>query len=80
MAAVVEPLGQRQGVGRDERHGLRGESAKCALVAAMAGRAMLRWRALIVDMRAETGRLAENRLELGGDRGLVLARIGRWGA
>ena len=66
-AVGVEPLRQGGSVGRDERHGLRGEPAERTLIAAMA-RARA-WPARPGRRYARRGRrVAENRLEVGGDR------------
>ena len=76
MRVAVETFRQRRNVGGYESHGLRGEAAERALIAAMAERAMLAGRALIVDVDAEFRRVAENRLELGSDRRVIRADKG----
>ncbi len=76
MCVAVETFRQRRNVGGYESHGLSGEAAERTLVAAMAERRMLAGRAEIVDVRAELRRIAEDRLELGGDRRVIGADKG----
>ena len=76
MRVAVETFRQRRNVGGYESHGLSGEAAERTLIAAMAERRMLAGRAVIVDVRAELRRVAEDRLELGGDRCVIGAGEG----
>jgi hypothetical protein len=75
----VEPLRQGRRVWRDKRCGLSGEAAKRTLIAAMAGRRVLGGNFVVVDLDAELRRIAEDRLEFGGDRRVVRAGEGRRG-
>jgi hypothetical protein len=75
----VEPLRQGRQVWGDKGYGLRGEAAERTLIAAMAGRCVLRLGFIVVDLDAELGRVAKDRLELGGDRRVIGAREGRRG-
>ena len=71
MRVAFETFRQRRNVGGYESNGLSGEAAERTLVAAMAERRMLAGRTVIVDVRAEFRRVAEDRLELGGDRRVI---------
>ena len=59
----------RQGrqVWRDKGQGLGGEAAERTLIATMAGRRVLGGRFVVVDLDAELGGVAKERLKLGGD-------------
>ena len=70
---------QARGVGRNERRSLGGNPAQRTLVVAMIARRLRRGRALVIDMGAEAGGVAEYRLEIGGDRRRVGARRSRPG-
>ena len=75
---ACESLSSRSGrTGRSaaQGHGLQSAAAERALVAAIAARPMLA-RPMIVDVGAELGIIAEQRLELGGDRRLIGAGKG----
>ena len=77
MRVAVEPVRQGRQVGRDKGHGLRGEAAERALVAAMTARRVLARRALSSLTWAQSSRrVAEQRLELGGDRRVIGAGEG----
>ena len=76
MRVAVEPFRQDRQVGRHKGHGLQGAAAERALVAAIAARPMLARRAVVVDVGAELGIIAEQRLELGGDRRFIGAGEG----
>ena len=76
MRVAVEPFRQRRNSGGTKATACSGEAAERALIAAMAERAMLAGRALIVDVDAEFRRVAEDRLELGGDRRVIRADKG----
>lgn len=71
VRVAFKPLRQRRQVWRDERHGLNGEAAERTLIAAMAGRVVLGGRFVVVDLDAELGGVAEERLELRGDRRVI---------
>jgi hypothetical protein len=71
MRFAFKPAGQGRQVWRDERDGLSCEAAERALVAAMAERMMLDRRFVLVDLDAELGGVAKQRLELGGDRRII---------
>ncbi len=76
MRVALEPFRQDRQVGRHKGHGLQGAAAERALVAAIAARPMLARRAVVVDVGAELGIVAEQRLELGGDRRFIGAGEG----
>jgi hypothetical protein len=71
MRFAFEPTGQRRQVWRDKRDGLSSEAAERTLIAAMAGWVMLDRRFVVADLDAELGGVAEERLELSGDRRIV---------
>ena len=73
-ASGVEPVWQGRGIGRDERRRLSDESAQRTLVVAMIAGTVRRGRALVVDMGAEGRGVAENRLEISGDRRRIVAQ------
>ena len=75
MRVGKEPLGQSGQVRRHKGHRLGSTAAEEALIATVAGR-MLRRRALVVDMNAKLGRLAEKRPQFGCDRRVVGAGEG----
>jgi hypothetical protein len=66
-----EPLRQGGQLRRNKRYGLRGEAAERALIAAMAGRRVLGRSLVVVDLDAELGGIAKERLKLGGDRRVI---------
>jgi hypothetical protein len=74
---IGDPFRQRRNVGGDESHGLSGEAAERTLIAAMVERRVFARGAIVVDMRAEFRCVAEDRLELGGDRRVIGAGEGR---
>ena len=74
--ARCRPVPEDRQVGRSKGHGLQSGAAERALVAAIAARPMLARRAVVVDMGAELGVIAEQRLELGGDRRFIGAGEG----
>jgi hypothetical protein len=76
---AFRPAGRRRQVRRDKRHSLSGEAAERTLIAAMAGRVMLDGRFVVVDLNAELGRVAKERLELGRDRRVIGASESRRG-
>src|SRR5271166_315284 len=65
LASGVEPRRQSGKLRRDERRRLRGKPAEPALVVAMARRHDRR--ALVVDLDANRGGVAEGRSEIGGN-------------
>jgi hypothetical protein len=67
----MELIRQGRQVWRDKGYGLGGEAAEWALIAAMAGRRVLGWNFVVVDLDAELGRIPEQRLKLGGDRRVI---------
>ena len=71
MRLALEPAGQGRQVWRDKGHRLGGEAAERALIAAMAGRRVLGRRFVVVDLDAELGGIAKERLKLGGDRRVI---------
>ena len=71
MRFACEPTGFRRQVWRDKRHSLSGKAAERTLVAAMAGRVVLDGRFVVVDLDAELGGVAKERLELGRDRRVI---------
>ena len=79
MRIAAEPLRQGRQVWRDKRHGLRGEAAERTLIAATTARRVLAGGFVIVDVGAELRRIAEDRLELGGDRRVISASESRRG-
>ena len=79
MRIAGEPLRQGREVWRDKRHGLRGEAAERTLIAATTARRVLAGGFVIVDVGAELRRVAEDRLELGGDRRVISASESRRG-
>jgi hypothetical protein len=68
---AVNATGQGGQVRRDKRYGLRGKSAERALIAAMAGRRGLNRSLVVVDLDAELGGIAKERLKLGCDRRVI---------
>jgi hypothetical protein len=79
MRFASKPTVQGRQVRLDKRHSLSGESAKRTLIAAMAGRVVLDRRFVVVDLNAELGGVAKERLKLGGDRRIIGAGEGRRG-
>jgi hypothetical protein len=71
MRFAFKPTGRRRQVWRDKRHSLSGEAAERTLIAAMAGRVVLDGRFVVVDLDAELGGVAKQRLELGRDRRVI---------
>ena len=71
VRVAVESLGRGRQVRRDKRHGLSGEAAERTLIATMAGRRVLGRSFVVVDLDAELGRVAKERLKLGGDRRVI---------
>jgi len=71
MRLAFKPTGQGRQVWRDKRHRLGGEAAERTLIATMAERRVLDGRFVVVDLNAELRRVAEQRLELGGDRSVI---------
>ncbi len=65
LASGIEPRWQGGKLRRDERRRLRGKPAERALIVAMTRRRDRR--ALVVDLDAKRGGVAEGRLEIGGD-------------
>jgi hypothetical protein len=76
LAGGVQAKRQGGDFRRDQHGRLRRELAERALIVTMTGWRL--WRALVVDLNAECGRVAEPRLEIGGDPGcLGLLHSGR---
>ena len=71
MRVAREPLGQNRSVGGGKCHGLGGEAAERALIAAMAEWRVPRWSFVAVDLDAELRSVAEHRLELCGNRRVI---------
>jgi hypothetical protein len=71
MRLAIDSAGQDRQVWRDKGYGLGGEAAEWALIAAMAGRRVPGWNFVVVDLDAELGGVAKERLELGGDRRVI---------
>jgi hypothetical protein len=71
MRFAFKPTGRRRQVWRDKRHSLSGKAAERTLIAAMAGRVVLDGRFVVVDLDAELGGVAKERLELGRDRRVI---------
>jgi len=71
MRFAFNATGQFRQVWRDKRHSLGGEAAKRTLIAAMAKWAMLDGRLVVVDLDAELGGVAKERLKLGRDRRVI---------
>ena len=65
MRLAFKPTGQGGQVWRNKRHGLSGEAAQRTLIAAMAGRRVLGRSLVVVDLDAELGGIAKERLKLG---------------
>jgi hypothetical protein len=76
MRVAFEPIRQGRSVGRDKRHSLSGETAERTLIAAMAGRRVLGRSFVVVDLYAELGGVAKERLKLGGDGRVIGASKG----
>jgi hypothetical protein len=70
---AIDSAGQDRQVWRDKGDGLGGEAAEWALIAAMAGRRVPGWNFVVVDLDAELGGIAKERLKLGGDRRIISA-------
>jgi hypothetical protein len=68
---AIDSAGQDRQVWRDKGHGLGGEAAQRTLIAAMAGRRVLGRSFVVVDLDAELGCVAKERLKLGGDRRVI---------
>ncbi len=71
MRLAIKSTRQGRQIWRDKRHRLSGEAAERALIATMAGRRVLDWSLVVVDLDAELGGVAKERLELGGDRRVI---------
>ena len=71
VRVASEPLRQGGQIWRNKRYRLRGEAAERALIAAMAGRRVLGRSLVVVDLDAELGGIAKERLKLGGDRRVI---------
>jgi hypothetical protein len=76
MRVAIEPPWQSGSVGGDKRHGLCGEATERALIAAMAEWRVLGRSFVVVDLEAELRSVAEDSLELGGDRRVIGAGEG----
>ena len=76
MRVSLEPFRQSRQVRRNKGDSLQGAATERALVAAIAARPMFAGLPMIVDVGAELGIVAEQRLELGGDRRFVGAGEG----
>ena len=70
MRVAIDSARQDRRLWRHERRYVGGAAAEKTLITAMAG-AVLRRRALVLDMDAELRRFAEDRLKLGGDRRII---------
>jgi hypothetical protein len=68
---AIKATGQGGQVRRDKRYGLRGKAAERALIVAMAGRRVLNRSLVVVDLDAELGGIAKERLKLGSNRRVV---------
>jgi hypothetical protein len=79
MRFAFKPTGQFRQVRRDKRRSLSGKPAKRTLITAMAERVMLDGRFVVVDLDAELGGVAKQRLKLGPDRRVIGAGEGRRG-
>ena len=77
MRVAIEPLWQGRQVPRHKRHSLSGEAAERTLIAAMASRVVVGGRFLVVDLDAELGSVAKERLKLGRDRRVIGASESR---
>jgi hypothetical protein len=71
MRLAIKSTRQGRQIWRDKRHGLGGEAAERTLIATMAGRRVLGRSLVVVDLDAELGGVAKERLELGGDRRVI---------
>jgi hypothetical protein len=71
MRFACEPTGFRRQVWRDKRHSLSGKAAERTLIAAMARRVMVDGRFVVVDLDAELGGVAKERLKIGRDRRVI---------
>jgi hypothetical protein len=71
MRLAVKSTRQGRQVWRDKGNGLGGEAAQRTLIATMAGRRVLGGRFVVVDLDAELGGVAKERLKLGGDRRVI---------
>jgi hypothetical protein len=76
MRLAIKSTGQGRQVWRDKGHGLGGEAAQRTLIATMAGRRVLGRRFVVVDLDAELGGVAKERLKLGGNRRVIGAGEG----
>jgi hypothetical protein len=79
MRFAFKPTGQFRRVRRDKRHSLSGKPAKRTLITATAEWVMLDGRFVVVDLDAELGGVAKQRLKLGRDRRVIGAGEGRRG-
>ena len=71
MRLAIKSTRQGRQIWRDKGHGLGGEAAKRTLIATMTGRRVLDRSLVVVDLDAELGGVAKERLELGGDRRVI---------
>jgi hypothetical protein len=71
MRLAFRPTGQGRQVWRDKRDRLGCETAERTLIAAMVGRVVLDRRFVVANLDAKLGGVAEERLELGGDRRVI---------
>jgi hypothetical protein len=76
MRLAVKSTWQGRQVWRDKGNRLGGEAAQRTLIATMAGRCVLGGRFVVVDLDAELGGVAKERLKLGGDRRVIGAGEG----
>jgi hypothetical protein len=78
VRVAIEPLRQGRQVWRHKRHSLSGEAAERTLIAAMASRVVVvGGRFVVVDLNAELGGVAKERLKLGRDRRVIGASESR---
>jgi hypothetical protein len=76
MRLAIKSAPQGRQIRRDKRHGLSGEAAERTLIATMAGRRVLGRSLVVVDLDAELGGVAKERLKLGCDRHVIGAGEG----
>jgi len=77
MRFACKPTGRRRQVWRDKRHSLSGKAAERTLIAAMARPVTVDGRFVVVDLDAELGGVAKERLKLGRDRRVIGASESR---
>jgi hypothetical protein len=68
---AINSARQDRQVWRDKGYSLSSEAAEWTLIAAMAGGVVLDGRFVVVDLHAELGGVAKDRLEFGGDRCII---------